>query len=389
MKKLILSFLITCSFFSVLFAQDLNKYEIKFIKGNVSDKISCIKDSDKNTSEELAKWGIDFVLKNMTLLKDDRDLAGLAIASVMAYSENEWTQKTSETSEKLDAIFYGFTDKNVRLSIIDKYNSLHSVFPSRLSFHFLIHYLTESCKDNVKPSEVERKAITVIGSIGNHECFSGLYEIYKSRKWQSVDKEIIDSLVSISEQSAINLIQIISTADYTELKSIYNLFVKNDKISTTLKAELSENLLNRSMLIVRDSSSVTKDISDFQFELCKILCESNWTRSSSLIISYFEVAKTETQAGFITEAQFAEIIKYIEKLSSKDSVNVFVKYLESLNAEMNDGKLPSITILSALISALGDLGDKAAFDCLLYTTYLNYPEDIISQARSALSSLKW
>lgn len=389
MKKLILTILITCSIFSLLPAEGLNKYETKFIKGNISDKISSIKDSDKETSERLAKWGVDFVLKNMTLLKDDRDLAGLAIASVMAYSETEWQQNTSETSDKLVAVFYGFTDKNVRLSVIDKYNSLHQVYKSKLSFTFLTHYLSEAYKDNIKPSEVERKAIAVVGLIGNHECFADLYDIYKGRKWQSVDKEIIDALVSISEQSARNLIQIISEADYTELKSIYSLFVKNDKISSTLKSELAENLLNRSMLIVRDSGSVTKDISDFQFELCKILCDNNWTRSSSLMISYFEVAKSQVQAGFITEEQFAQIIKNIEKLSSKDSVKIFVAHLDSLNAEMNDGKTPSLTIVSALISALGDLGDKSAFDCLLYTTYLSYPEDIIAQARSALSSLKW
>ena len=56
---------------------------------------------------------------------------------------------------------------------------------------------------------------------------------------------------------------------------------------------------------------------------------------------------------------------------------------------MDNGNLPAVNIVSALIQSLGALGDKSAFDCLLYTTYLNYPENIVAQARSALSSLKW
>lgn len=389
MKKLFLSILITCSIFSFLSADGLNKYEIKFIKGNISDKISCIKDADKKTSEKLAAWGVDFVLNNMNFLKDDRDLSGLAIASIMSYPEELYFSQTETECTRLTSIFYNFTDKNVRLSIIDKFHSLELSESRPETLQFIQQYLKSAFDDNVSPSEVERKAIIVIGEIGKHNSFDILYSIYKSKKWPSVEKELKDSLISLSERAMPSLIDLINNSNYQELKSISSLFVKNDKNSNTLKAEIAENILNASMLIVRDSGSVTKDISDFQIDLCKTLYENNWTRSSELMLSYFEIAKTQVKAGFITEVQFAEIIKYIQKLSSKNSVKVFVTYLESLNAEMSDGKTPSLPIVSALISALGDLGDKSAFDCLLYTTYLNYPEEVISQARSALSSLKW
>ena len=389
MKKFILSILITCSIFSLLSAEGLNKYEIKFIKGNISDKISCIKDADKKTSEKLAVWGIDFVLANMNYLKDDRDISGLAIASIMSYPEELYFSKTEYESTRLSSIFYNFTDKNVRLSIIDKFHSLELVQSRKETLQFFQQYIKSAYDDNVSPSEVERKAIIAIGEIGKNKSFETLYSIYKSKKWTSVEKELKEALISLSERSMHSIVELINNSNYTELKTIASLFVKNDKISNTIKAEIAENILNASMIIVRDSGSVTKDISDFQLDLCKTLYENNWTRSSELMLSYFEVAKTQLKAGFITEVQFAEIIKYIQKLSSKNSVKIFVTYLESLNAEMSDGKTPSLPIVSALISALGDLGDKSAFDCLLYTTYLNYPEEVISQARSALSSLKW
>ena len=46
-------------------------------------------------------------------------------------------------------------------------------------------------------------------------------------------------------------------------------------------------------------------------------------------------------------------------------------------------------VLLAVIESLGALGDKAAFDNLLYVTYLPYPETITTAARTALAGLKW
>jgi hypothetical protein len=46
-------------------------------------------------------------------------------------------------------------------------------------------------------------------------------------------------------------------------------------------------------------------------------------------------------------------------------------------------------IILAIINALGELGDKAAFDSLLYVSYLNYPDRIQASARDALNRLRW
>ena len=43
----------------------------------------------------------------------------------------------------------------------------------------------------------------------------------------------------------------------------------------------------------------------------------------------------------------------------------------------------------ALIQALGDLGDKTAFDYLLYVGYLEYPESVKKASRDALARLQW
>jgi hypothetical protein len=43
----------------------------------------------------------------------------------------------------------------------------------------------------------------------------------------------------------------------------------------------------------------------------------------------------------------------------------------------------------AVVGNLGILGDKTAFDHLLYIGYLQYPESVKRAARDALQKLRW
>ena len=57
----------------------------------------------------------------------------------------------------------------------------------------------------------------------------------------------------------------------------------------------------------------------------------------------------------------------------------------------NDDKLkmPAKSVVLALISALGELGDKTSFDALLYVTYLSYPPEVVDEAKKSLAALNW
>lgn len=390
MKKIItnlaLTFLLACSAFA---APSKVNPEIKFVKGNIQDKIASIKEDSVDYTYNIAVKAVDFVISNMELLKDDRDFAGLAVASVYAYPEKEFKENPEETMKKFGSIFYSIKDQNVRLSVLDKLLAVSSNITNDVSVNFVNTYLKGAAYDNVAISDVEKKSIQVLSKIGNDKSFVLLYEIYDRDIWQENKKETKDALVSLAAKSSRILMNIIREADFDELKQIYSIFVENSELSATIKSELAENLLSNSMIIIRDSSKISKELSAFQYDCCNVMCQNNWTRGYALIVSYFDVAKKEFNAGFLSNDEFAKVISFVEKTSSKEAVKVLTSYLEELNKETENGNLPAGNIVSAVIQALGNLGDKSAFDCLLFTTYLNYPEEIVAQARRALSSLKW
>ena len=88
----------------LLFAQEgspASQAQIKFVKGNISDKIAAVKSSGDG---ELAKKAVDFVVENALLLKGDRDLAGLAVAGILSYPAEEYKKRRREAPCPCDSI---------------------------------------------------------------------------------------------------------------------------------------------------------------------------------------------------------------------------------------------------------------------------------------------
>ena len=78
-----------CVFFIVIksfsaFAQDKDAGVVSFVKGNISEKISAVKNSASSDSCLLSSLALDFVIENSAFLGNDRDLCALAVATVLS-----------------------------------------------------------------------------------------------------------------------------------------------------------------------------------------------------------------------------------------------------------------------------------------------------------------
>ena len=103
----------------------------------------------------------------------------------------------------------------------------------------------------------------------------------------------------------------------------------------------------------------------------------------------FVSSRKEYEAGFLTDNQFVEIIYAFTRLAPAEAAENLTNYLKALNKNQEENKPSGTPIVLAVIQSLQLLRDKIAFDDLLYATYQNYPDEVISAARDALSKLKW
>lgn len=359
---------------------------VQFVKGDIIQKTAAIKRSGNDSS--IAKNALDFVVQNATLLEGDRDLAALAVAGILSYPAAEYASSPKNVTELFKTIFYDINDATVRISVFDKLALFYVSKPFDETVNFVNEYLLQKIASGDPLDDTVKKSVEVLGKMGNGSSFTGLYSILQTRIWQDIHPVVTETLVALADKSLNSIIDAISKADLTELKLLFQIYEKNDRLSSTLRSEIANQMLN-SAIIISGNSSLSRDMAEFQLACAKILAENQWTRAAELGRNYFSVAKVAYEVKFLSEAQFAEAIACVETLASRTAVRPLAEYMEQLNKAQESGKVPDKTVVLAIINALGALGDKSAFDCLLYVTYLDYPEEITSAARNALTRLKW
>ena len=360
--------------------------QIQFVKGNISDKITALKSSGDGSR---AKKAVEFVIENSGLLKNDRDLAALAVAGILSYPIDIYQNEPAATYKDFSAVFYGLDDMNVKVSVLDKICALYERQAYTDWTAFVNGFLAQKISAGGAADESVKKAVAALGVVGNGSSFGDLYSILRQNIWVDLHPAAIDALTKIADKSLNEIFDVADKADFVELKQLTKIFVKNDKISAALRCEIAEKLLNRSMILAGNSSN-SQDLAAFQLEAVSVLAQNKWTRAGGLAKDYFSVAKNAYNAKFLSAEQFTSAISCVELLASRQAVAPLSEYLDQMNKAQEAGNAPDKAVVLAVINALANLGDKSSFDCLLYVTYVrDYPEEVAVAARNALTRLKW
>lgn len=375
-----------------LYAQN-NSYTIQYLKGNITDKTRAIKESTGSESDYLANRAIEYALENKELLGTDRDLDALVVAAVLSisddYLKNSNDEEKVKFSEKLYNLFSNFEDSNtVEIAILTKLESIKDLLPIEKFVNNLNNKLKNENMNDMDPSFL-KTTLSSLEKMGNTESFIILYYFYSADKYPKFEEEIEKTLITLSPNAVNEILGFIKEADSNQLKRIYSLTTKTQKLSKNNVCIIAENLLNRSILLMGDSSKILPEDIDLQITCLKILADNKWTRASDSVLSYFQITKSLYKINSIKDEDFTFVISSLSSITPLKAVSPLTSYLEELNGRKENGEEVSSSVTLSLINTLGAIGDKAAFDSLLAVTYLSYEEAILSAARQALSGLRW
>ena len=375
-----------------LYAQN-NSYTIQYLKGNITDKTRAIKESTGSESDYLANRAIEYALENKELLGTDRDLDALVVAAVLSisddYLKNSNDEEKVKFSEKLYNLFSNFEDSNtVEIAILTKLESIKDLLPIEKFVNNLNNKLKNENMNDMDPSFL-KTTLSSLEKMGNTESFIILYYFYSADKYPKFEEEIEKTLITLSPNAVNEILGFIKEADSNQLKRIYSLTTKTQKLSKNNVCIIAENLLNRSILLMGDSSKILPEDIDLQITCLKILADNKWTRASDSVLSYFQITKSLYKINSINDEDFTFVISSLSSITPLKAVSPLTSYLEELNGRKENGEEVSSSVILSLINTLGAIGDKAAFDSLLAVTYLSYEEAILSAARQALSGLRW
>ena len=377
MKKQFVLLLIGLTLSGNVFGQE---YKKQFIKGNIQDKTTAVREASGQEGIWLSQKAIDFVLENNEITGTDRDMDGLAVAAVLSLP-NDYVSGLSESEKnqvmsKFIELFEKFSRSNtVQIAVQSKVLALKDNMNTD-AFTDVLNKFLQSSSVLSSDSSLLKSVINSLGFIGNNISFSILYNNLNDKRYSAYYSEIEQTIQKLIPVSMNEVLQIVHSKDSANTQRIFNI-VKQASITTNNLCEIAENVLNDSPLI------------SIKFEALEILNKNKWTRASNSVLAFFQTSQKDFQNQIVTENQFVTLINSLVNISPLDAVTPLIKYLGELNQQLEYNNTVNQNVVLAVINSLGAIGDKSAFDSLLAVTYLNYPETVLSAARQALAGLRW
>lgn len=396
MKKIV-TLIICVTLVTMVFADEqLKIFQRTFYRGNLQDKVRVInaaavvvtdtqKKSDNKTENSLSPIfveGLIFVNTYGELLKDEPQMISLAATA----AKNAIYGNSDEVLPLLISMFSLYTDSSVSIPILDSIGILGK--GNTEAIKLINSYGLELIQNETINETLLTTVISTLQSLNDSSSFSVLFDIAASDKIPAVARTATElALISTEENITQNAISIIENKPINQKRLALRLVLNNQKNSDFSRAEVAEKALN--IAISNVGNDKQEEFIQLQLEALSELRRVQWTRSSDLIVKVFNKALQQFNDDDISEKDFIEVINSFVELASSKAGSSLSDYLGFLNNQKEQNLSCNESIVLAVINALGLLGDKTAFDNLLYVGYLNYPESVIEASLVALGRLKF
>ncbi len=378
-----------------LFAQEpdplLLSYERDFAKASLDGKLAIVGKAavEKDTSSlgPFYVQALDFVLRNVDLLKDESALGSIAAAASGAVGDSGY----AEALPMLRRVFMSSRDTAVRVA------SLHSLAILGKGDSQVVETLNQFLANQnnlqragLSPDQQSLSAcIAALASLGDASSYSSLFAAMLADYPQEIRLQAEEAMRSIRGDFKKFLVEVVKKNPPLEKLTAFRAGMENPAFSAADRGELAEASLSISLGLIPTQKPELDAIADLRYSAVRELTSLRWTRATTLAVKHFYRVQTDYAKDKELKDRFIDAILCLGAMGSSEAAQALSLQLGLLNADMERSKTFDQEILLAVIGALGDLGDKVAFDYLLYIGYLNYPDSIKAAAREALNRLKW
>ncbi len=383
-------------FFSVsLFGQAddpvVLSYRRNFVRANMSTKLDLLNDASRITSVNLAPLYIDalnFASGYLPILGNDAQLIEIATtASVKVAQYNDATALPA-----VQTVFLVFSDTRVRNAALQAIGTLAA--GTNADIDYLINWFSLELSASGRKTPAEIKTLVscaqTLGSIANPNSFSILFSAAISEIDLSVNEAAAEALNRISENYSEKMLAIIESSAIKNKYTAFEISMKNTSLNANSRGRIAEAAFinateGLSTGVSEDPELSRKLIQGAMQELTAL----KWSQVSPKVVKYFYQTQGDYKAGRVPLDSLIPVVNCLGAMGTTEAAGALSIFLGLLNSETEEKKTYSEPLLLAVISALGDLGDKTAFDYLLYVGYLDYPETVKKASRDALARLQW
>ncbi len=395
MKRAICISLIFIGAASLLAAQDAQKildtFRRNFAIASLDVKIQILQDaaSGKTASAmgPLFQQAVDFVTDNASLIPTDARFNQLAAIGaeqigVVGYvpgKDSVWklftvTQDSVTLAMAAAALgLVGIGDADTVTNLNRYVDSQNSLFAS----------------GHTPDLAVVAACFKSLGQIGDASSFSVLFSAMNLGYPDQVASIARTALLSLKGDFKEMLIGVMRTRPLPEKKIAVQMAIDSDRLNDQQKAEFSELALDIGLHSGVSESTNRGVLRDIRFQAAAALGARKWSHATGLLIEHLDMSIGEFDKGLVDRNHLLDAIGELGAMATHEAAVRLTQFLVLINSYTEKGKAYDDLVVFAVLQNLGALGDKVAFDDLMYTQYLNYSTGVKKAARAALEKVKW
>lgn len=374
--------------FNLSAQNQVSVYQMLFTKGNIAQKIQAVDFAGKDNNYVFLSDCLDFCIQSNSLIGPDADIDNLTINVLKNFNNTASLMELNDVKlvcKKIQSCFNNFSSEQVKIACLNRF----AVFNNPENVKFVNDYVSDKALNNQPMTSVILSAVNLMGKIGNNESFSILFAADIANVWPKYSSYIQSAYSTLAVNASADLINLFTKAPVEQKLMVLNLIKNSSEIPEFVKGQLAQKSLSMSIINIDEEQDISPAQNKLMSESVNLLAQTNWSMSSEVVADYFPLAQNLYQKEQISAEDFISIIQSCTQIASQNMVLPLIKYLNFLNRSTQENKPVNTQVVLSVINSLGGLGDKQAFDELLFVTYLDYTQEVLEAAKSALDNLKW
>ncbi len=377
----------------VLVAQEengelLSAYKRNFVRANLITKIQVLQNAANEEDVDMGSLylqSLDFVVENVTYFRNDpaaRELTTLTVRLVGLSGRRD-------AIDKLWELFLLDSSTSVRVEILSAIADLEP--PDKEIVRNINQWVIERNSafadgENVDTAVLSEAAVA-LGKLGLPSSFPVLFSMGTTGYSESVTRKAREALYSIDGNFSELITRVIRQNSVDEKLEALRITLANDNLRGQEKAHIASVALDQALSMNLSSTEAKEYQRQIRYEAVRVLTDYKWSQSTESVIQHFDATLREYELGTSRLSHLIEAIECLGAMGTHEAAVRLTLYLDVLNSDVENGKSLDEQIVIAVIHNLGKLGDKVAFESLLYSQYLNYSGSVKKAAREAQRTL--
>jgi hypothetical protein len=391
-KRLITAVLLALFLLPALPAQEesslLNTYRKSFARGSLSTKVQVLQDAaneDLQGMRPLYLQALRFYLDNISIFQDDATAVEMVKLSTTLIGKSGY----ANASEDLWELFNETDNTGIRIAVMNALGDLLQPEDSLLGK--IERWMNGRNSSFRSGSEVDvqvlAETVRTLGDIGASSSFPVLFAAAHIGYPDRVSETAREALGNIEGDLTTRLVAVIKQGFAAEKIAALEWAMERQDFSDEQKGRIAVTAL-REGLAGSSNTAENSQLRELRYAAANYLTELSWSEATSTVIEHFNRTVVEVERGLADDSRMLQAISCLGSMGTHEAATRLALYLEVLNSYVENGRNINERIALAVIRNLGRIGDRVAFDHVLYTRYLDYPRTVKDAAQEVLQDLR-